>query len=71
MYNKEYVGKEVEVLFEENHQENDEQYIKGHTTNYIVVKVKNNDDMIKENSIQFVRIIGTDKTELIGEKVWR
>ena len=68
MYNKEYVGKEVEVLFEENHQENDEQYIKGHTTNYIVVKVKNNDDMIKENSIQFVRIIGTDKTELIGEK---
>ena len=69
MYNKEYVGKEVEVLFEENHQENDEQYIKGHTTNYIVVKVKNNDDMIKENSIQFVRIIGTDKTELIGEKV--
>ena len=69
MYNKEYIGKEVEVLFEENHQENDEQYIKGHTTNYIVVKVKNNDDMIKENSIQFVRIIGTDKTELIGEKV--
>ena len=68
-YNKEYVGKEVEVLFEENHQENDEQYIKGHTTNYIVVKVKNNDDMIKENSIQSVKIIGTDKTELIGEKV--
>lgn len=69
MYNKEYVGKEVEVLFEENHQENDEQYIKGHTTNYIVVKVKNNDNMIKENSIQSVKIIGTDKTELIGERV--
>ena len=66
MYNKEYVGKEVEVLFEENHQENDEQYIKGHTTNYIVVKVKNNDNAIKENSICSVKIISAEQTELIG-----
>ena len=66
MYNKEYIGKEVEVLFEENHQENDEQYIKGHTTNYIVVKVKNSDNAIKENSICSVKIISAEQTELIG-----
>ena len=35
-YNKKYIGKQVEVLFEEREGE----YLKGHTTNYIVVKHK-------------------------------
>ena len=34
-YNKKYIGKEVEVLFEER----EGKYIKGHTTNYMVVKI--------------------------------
>ena len=35
--------------------------------NTLILSCEN--DMIKENSIQSVKIIGTDKTELIGEKV--
>lgn len=35
-YNKKYIGKQVDVLFEEREGE----YLKGHTTNYIVVKHK-------------------------------
>ena len=35
-YNEKYIGKQVEVLFEEREGE----YLKGHTTNYIVVKHK-------------------------------
>ena len=33
--NKQYLGKELEVLFEEK----DGEYIKGHTTNYIMMKM--------------------------------
>lgn len=44
-YNKKYVGKQVEVLFEEREGE----YLKGHTTNYIVVKHKTDkDDLINK-----------------------
>ena len=39
-YNKKYIGKQVEVLFEEREGE----YLKGHTTNYIVVKHKADKD---------------------------
>ena len=39
-YNEAYIGKIVEVLFEEPHIENGKKFIKGHTTNYIVVKVE-------------------------------
>lgn len=39
-YNKKYIGKQVEVLFEEREGE----YLKGHTTNYIVVKHKTDKD---------------------------
>ena len=35
-YNQKYIGKEVEVLLEEREGE----YLKGHTTNYMVVKMK-------------------------------
>jgi len=44
-YNKKYIGREVEVLFEEREGE----YLKGHTTNYIVVKHKTDkDDLINK-----------------------
>ena len=50
-YNKKYIGREVEVLFEEREVE----YLKGHTTNYIVVKHKTDkDDLI--NKIAKVRV---------------
>ena len=57
-----YIGKEVEVLFEQR----ENGYIKGHTTNYIVVKVKDNDEKIKENSMLQVKIEARDDLEIIG-----
>lgn len=67
-YNKEYVGKDVKVLFEDEHIEKGTIYIKGHTTNYIVVKMKL-DDCHEEynNTIQTVKITNTDGVELIGK----
>lgn len=67
-YNKEYVGKDVKVLFEDEHIEKGTIYIKGHTTNYIVVKMKL-DDCHEEynNTIQTVKITDTDGVELIGK----
>ena len=49
-YNKKYIGKEVEVLLEEREGE----YLKGHTTNYMVVKMKTNENL--ENTIQKVTV---------------
>lgn len=67
-YNKEYVGKDVKVLFEDEHIENGTIYIKGHTTNYIVVKMKlDNCHEEYNNSIQTVKITDTDGVELIGK----
>lgn len=59
--NEKYLGKKLFVLFEEK----DGEYIKGHTTNYKVVKVKTEDIQI-ENEIKEVEIIGEDGLELIG-----
>ena len=59
-HNKKYIGKEVEVLFEEK--EGD--YIKGHTTNYMVVKVPYRE---VENMIEKVRVKKEENLELIGE----
>lgn len=55
-----YVGKELKVLFEKQ----DGEYIKGHTTNYLVVKAK---ETKLENQIKDVKIISRDNLELIGE----
>lgn len=66
--NKEYVGKDVKVLFEDEHIENGTIYIKGHTTNYIVVKMKlDNCHEEYNNTIQTVKITDTDGVELIGK----
>ncbi len=64
-YNKKYIGKEVEVLFEEPHLENGKKFMKGHTTNYIVVKVEGEDQKL-ENEIKKVKIVDLDGIELIG-----
>ena len=65
-YNKKYIGKEVEVLFEEPHLENGKKFIKGHTTNYIVVKVEEKKHKL-ENAIEKVEIIDLDDIELVGK----
>ena len=62
-YNNEMIGKTVEVLFEEKEKD----YIKGHTQNYMVVKVKNNDIDKHHNKIEKVNIIGTEGAELLGK----
>lgn len=64
-YNKEYIGKEVEVLFEEPHIENGKRYMKGHTTNYMVVKLETNENL--DNVIEKVKIVDVDKLELIAK----
>ena len=59
-HNETYIGKTIEVLFEER--END--FIKGHTTNYIMVKVKTNKKL--ENQIINVKILENKGNYLIG-----
>lgn len=49
-YNKSYIGKKVEVLFEEK----DGEYYKGHTQNYIMVKYKTDENI--ENTIKEVEV---------------
>ena len=55
-----YVGQTVQVLFEQEEGE----YVKGHASNYIVVKVK---EQRLENKFRKVRIIKREGLELIGE----
>ena len=64
-YNRSYIGKSVEVLFEDAHVEVGRTYRKGHTTNYIVVKVETEEDW--ENEIKKVKSVGLDGLELLGE----
>lgn len=49
-YNKSYIGRKVEVLFEEK----DGEYYKGHTQNYIMVKYKTDENL--ENTIKEVEV---------------
>ena len=60
-YQKDYIGKEVKVLFEE---EKNGMYI-GHTANYIMVKVKS--DKCITNKILKVKLLEEQDLELIGE----
>ena len=61
-YNKKYIGKTVEVLFEEK----DGQYYKGHTKNYMLVKYKTNKNDL-DNKIVNVNITNATKECLISE----
>ena len=57
-----YIGKTVEVLFEQEEGE----YTKGHTSNYIMVKINKKGI---ENKIMKVKIIVDDKSELIANEI--
>ncbi len=59
-YLQTYVGKNVQVLFEEEA----EGYYKGHTENYIMVSAKSGTDL--SNKLKPVHIEGTEGLELIG-----
>ena len=61
--NKKYIGKHVNVLFEED----DGKYFKGHTTNYIMVKIPKEE--VKENLenvIKKAKIVNMENEDLIG-----
>ena len=53
-YNKKYIGRDVEVLWEERENE----YLKGHTENYILVKYKTKEEL--QNMITTVNIKGAE-----------
>ena len=59
-YLDKYIDKTVKVLFEEKEGE----YYKGHTSNYLMIKVKTNNDI--SNKILDVKIISRDNLELMG-----
>ena len=59
-YNKEYIGKMVEVLFEER----EGNYYKGHTSNYIMVKYETGESL--ENCIKTVEVIEAQEDFLIA-----
>ncbi len=63
-HNKEYIGKTVNVLFEEY----DNGAYKGHTTNYMMVEVPEKDKKDVINHIEKIKIIDTDEKtrNLIG-----
>ena len=67
-YNKQYIGKEVEVLFEEKEGNN----YKGHTGNYIMVKYETDEDLGTspkklENRIKTVKAIEAQDDYLIAK----
>ena len=59
-YLEKYIGKNVQVLFEEKEGE----YIKGHTENYLLVKVLGKEDNI--NNLVDAKITKNEKQYLIG-----
>lgn len=61
-YNKKYLGESVEVLIEEK----DGVYLKGHTANYLLVRVKDLSIDKYHNEILKVKINDCDKEELVG-----
>lgn len=59
-YNKEFNGKEVSVLFEER----EDEYFKGHTPNYILVKAKTDKNL--QNQIKNVKIYEINGLDVEG-----
>ena len=60
LYNEKYLGKEVEVLFEEKQDD----YWIGHTRNYMVVKIKDENDL--QNEIKKIKIKESCNEEMLG-----
>lgn len=63
-YNEKQIGKNEKVLFEELYIKNGVRYMKGHTTNYRMVKVETNENW--ENQVKSINITNVDGLELIG-----
>ncbi len=61
-YNASYIGKNIKVLVEEKEGE----FFKGHTTNYMYVKIKSCCDDIK-NKIVTAKVQGIDNEYLIAK----
>ena len=61
MYNEKYIGKEVEVLFEEKQGD----FWIGHTKNYMVAKVKSKEKL--ENKIIHINILKTEQEAICGK----
>ena len=61
-YQKDYIGKDVNVLIEELDEDN---YYKGHTENFIMVKVKSSEDII--NKVVRINVVSQDGLVLIGK----
>ncbi len=64
-YNSKMLGKIVDVLFEEE----DKDAIKGHTQNYIIVKVKKENINEYHNQIKKVIITQIEEDELVGKLI--
>ena len=62
-YLKKYINKQIEVLFEER--EGD--YLKGHTANYMVAKLKTTENL--ENTIKKLKVIDIENLELICKEI--
>ena len=62
-YNKKYVGKTLEVLFEEQ----DGKFIKGHTQNFLLVKVQENSNVKYHNQIIKIKLKKAEIEEIVGE----
>ena len=60
-YNKQYIDKEVEVLFEER----EGKYYKGHTSNYIIVKYETEEEL--ENCLKTVKAVDQKDDYLIAK----
>ena len=60
-YNQDLVGKSIDILFEER----EGKYFKGHSTNYVLVKVETKEDL--ENQILPVEILEVKNLETIGK----
>ncbi len=66
-YLEQYLEKNIDVLFEEN----EGNYCKGHTANYLSVKVKkSNSEDNQCGKILPVKIKSVDKLELIGDLIY-
>ena len=63
-YNSKYIGKELEVLFEEKQGD----FWVGHTKNYMVIKVKTDKDL--ENKSITTKVLENQGEELIGKIIY-
>ena len=61
MYNEKYIGKKVEVLFEEKQGD----FWVGHTRNYMIVKINSKENL--ENVIRHIIIKEVNSEELLGK----